>query len=162
MQVEQLMTRAVQCCSPTDSLERAAQLMWDYDCGCLPVCEDDGARRVIGVITDRDVCMGALFQARPLREITVADSMAKQVIACLPEDSLEEAEGTMRAARVRRLPVVDEDSQLIGILSLADIARESTALRATSDAPTVLQLTDTLAHICAAGNRARAGTEASL
>lgn len=125
MQVKELMTQQVQSCGPEASLERAAQLMWDYDCGCIPVCAGDGAGQPIGVVTDRDICMSALFQGKPLRELRVSDAMAKQLLSCRPEDSLEQAEKAMRAAHIRRLPVVDDQGRLVGMLSLADLAREA-------------------------------------
>jgi CBS-domain-containing membrane protein len=125
MRVDQLMTKQVQSCQPEDTLDRAAQLMWDHDCGCLPVCTGNGARRALGVITDRDICMCALFHGEPLRALRVSDAMAKQVCVCRPGDSLAAAEQVMRDAHIRRLPVVDEQGALIGMISLADLAREA-------------------------------------
>jgi CBS domain-containing protein len=152
MQVNEIMTRQVQSCRPDDSLDRAAQLMWDYDCGCLPVCDGDGAGRTIGVITDRDVCMAALFQGKPLRELRVREAMAQQLLACQPQHSLEQAERTMRNARVRRLPVIDDRGALIGMLSLADIAREAAAERSQAKRQvTEVEVNNTLAAICGAG-----------
>jgi len=149
MQVNEIMTRDVWSCRPDDSLEHAAQLMWDHDCGCLPVCEGNGHRRVVGVITDRDICMGALFQGKPLRELSVGQSMAKQPLACQAQHSLEQAEHAMRNARVRRLPVIDDQGTLVGILSLADIAREATAEQSLSSRKvTEVEVNDTLAYIC--------------
>ena len=149
MRVEQLMTKQVKSCSADDTLDRAAQLMWDNDCGCLPVCAGDGVNRAVGVITDRDVCMSALFQGRPLRELRVADAMARQLQACRPRDSLSDVETTMRQARIRRLPVVDEQGAVIGMIALADLAREaarqSTAARQEI---TETEVGDTLAAIC--------------
>src|SRR5262245_1269543 len=70
MRVEQLMTRTVQTCTPSDCLERAAGIMWDHDCGALPVTSADGEEpRVVGMLTDRDVCMAAYTQGRALRDI---------------------------------------------------------------------------------------------
>jgi CBS domain-containing protein len=149
MRVEQLMTKQVKSCSADDTLDRAAQLMWDNDCGCLPVCVGDGVDRAVGVITDRDVCMSALFQGRPLRELRVADAMARQLQTCRPGDSLSDAEKTMRQARIRRLPVVDEPGAVIGMISLADLARE--AARQSTGAKqeiTETEVGDTLAAIC--------------
>jgi CBS domain-containing protein len=125
MKVEQLMTRQVSFCRPDDSLQRAARLMWEGDCGCVPVCAVDGTNRVTGIITDRDICMSALFQNRPLSELAVSAAMAKQVVTCKPGDALADAEKTLREARVRRLPVVDDQGALVGIISLADITREA-------------------------------------
>jgi CBS-domain-containing membrane protein len=99
--------------------------MWDFDCGCLPVTADDGSQRVVGMITDRDICMAARLHARPLTEIRVQEVMAKDVRACNPGDLLREAEAIMSEAHVRRLPVVDEGDQLLGIISLTDLAREA-------------------------------------
>jgi CBS-domain-containing membrane protein len=125
MQVEHLMSKQVVCCSPEDSLSRAAQLMWDHDCGCLPVCTGNGASRVSGVITDRDICMSALFQGRALAELKVADAMSRQVYTCRPTDSLADVERIMSEARIRRLPVVDAEGSLVGMITLADLAREA-------------------------------------
>jgi len=125
MRVDQIMTKQVNSCSPDNTLAEAAQLMWDHDCGCLPVCTGNGASRVTGVITDRDICMSALFKGKPLSELRVSDAMSRQLQACRPSDSLADAEKTMRQARIRRLPVVDEQGSLVGMISLADLAREA-------------------------------------
>jgi CBS domain-containing protein len=149
MRVEQLMTKQVTTCKPDDTLDHAAQLMWDHDCGCLPVCAGDGANRVIGVITDRDVCMSALFQGKPLRELRVSDAMAKQVRVCRPSNSPVDVERTMREAKIRRLPVVDEQGALIGMITLADLAREAEREQ-TRSAPDITgnEIGVTLASIC--------------
>lgn len=125
MRVEQLMARPVQCCCPEDTLARTAQLMWDHDCGCLPVCGGDGIARVVGVITDRDICMCTLFQSKAPQAIAVSEAMAKQALVCRPNDSLADVEKTIREARIRRLPVVDDEHALIGMISLADLAQEA-------------------------------------
>jgi CBS domain-containing protein len=125
MRVEQLMTRQVKTCGPEDSLNRAAQIMWDNDCGCVPVCAGDRILHPIGIITDRDICMAAFFQGKPLAALRVADAMSKAVRSCRPEDSLTEAERIMREAKIRRLPVVDANGTLAGIITLADLAREA-------------------------------------
>jgi CBS domain-containing protein len=125
MLVKKLMTTQVTSCRSDDSLSQAALLMWDHDCGCLPVSAGDGANRVAGVITDRDICMAALFQGAPLRDLRVADAMSKQTHVCHPTDSLGDAERIMRQAQVRRLPVVDSQGSLVGMISLADLAREA-------------------------------------
>ncbi len=149
MQVEELMTPATHCCNPGDSLEHAAEMMWSHDCGCLPVCQKDGASETIGVLTDRDICMCALFQGKPLRELSVGDAMAREVISVRPRDTLAQAERAMQEAQIRRLPVIDEQGTLVGILSLSDIAREA-ARQQTSSRPqiTETEVNETLAAIC--------------
>lgn len=123
MKVAQLMTRAVATCAPGDDMRRAAQLMWDFDCGSIPVVEAD--RRVAGIITDRDICMAAMSRGRPLDQMRVDSAMAREVRVCHPDETILAAEERMRVAQVRRLPVVDESDRLVGILSLNDIAREA-------------------------------------
>ncbi|HTU67564.1 MAG TPA: CBS domain-containing protein [Steroidobacteraceae bacterium] len=151
MKVEQLMTREVNTCAPADTLERAACLLWDGDCGCLPVCAD-GSNRVVGMITDRDICMAAMFAGKPLSALDVAHAMSKQVAVCQADDTLETAEKVMRESRVRRLPVVDAQGALVGIVGIADLIREAAherkiGTRYVSDS----SVRDTLAAICAAG-----------
>jgi CBS domain-containing protein len=143
------MARPVQSGRAEDTLARAAQLMWDHDCGCLPVVSGNGITRVVGVITDRDICMCALFKNKPLQQLRVSEAMAKRVYTCRPGDSLAAAERTMREARVRRLPVVDDDGALVGMITLADLAQESARKRtATWQEITESEVGDTLAAIC--------------
>jgi CBS domain-containing protein len=143
------MTKQVATCKPDDTLEHAARLMWDRDCGCLPVCVDNGVNRVTGVITDRDICMSALFQGKPLGQLHVADAMSKQVRVCRPADSTFDAEQTMREARIRRLPVVDEQGAIAGMITLADLAREAQREQ-TRPSPDITgnEIGVTLATIC--------------
>jgi predicted transcriptional regulator len=131
MRVDQIMSRPVHSCRPDDSLARAAWLMWEHDCGCLPVISGDGTARVIGMITDRDICMCALFEKQSLGELRVSSAMAKQVRACRPTDELPAVDEIMRSARLRRLPVIDDDGVLVGMVALADLAREALRERGT-------------------------------
>ncbi len=150
MNVVEIMTKNVQSCRSNDSLERAAQLMWEQDCGCLPVCAPvDGTEHIVGVITDRDICMRTLFSGMPLRELQVQDAMAKQVLTSHPEDTIEAAEKVMRGGRVRRLPVTSEAGSLVGMISLADLAQEAARQSVTSHkALAEMDVSDTLAAIC--------------
>jgi CBS-domain-containing membrane protein len=126
MKVEQLMTRNVEICRASDRLNRPAQIMWERDCGVVPVmAEGNGAARLVGMITDRDICMAAYTQGRTLQEIPVASAMSQQIYSCRPTDSLAVALKVMQTNQVHRLPVVDQDERIVGVLSLADIAREA-------------------------------------
>jgi CBS domain-containing protein len=122
MKVQELFTQDVRCCRPEDNLTAAAQIMWENDCGCAPVV--DGELRVVGMITDRDICMAAYTQGRRLTEIDVGSVMSKNVLSCRSTDSVASAGELMRAAQLRRLPVIDDGARLVGVLSLNDIARE--------------------------------------
>jgi CBS domain-containing protein len=126
MNVEQLMTRDVQTCHPGDPLIVAARIMWERDCGCVPVVEaENGTARLVGMITDRDVSMAAYTQGLLLCEIKVRSAMATSVRSCRPTDSIHSALKTMEKNQFHRLPVVDEHGRLVGLLSLADVAREA-------------------------------------
>ncbi len=126
MKVEQLMTRNVRACEPDDPLSAAAQIMWEEDCGCVPVVSHaNGAATVVGMITDRDVCMAAYTQGRPLQATKVQSAMAKSLCTCRPTDAVSVALKVMRTNQLHRLPVVDAGDHLVGILSLTDVAREA-------------------------------------
>ena len=118
MNVQDVMTRTVATCRPRDTLNVAAKLMWDCDCGCVPVLDDDD--RVCGMITDRDICMAAYTQGRPLQEIEVHTAMSPQLYACGPTDTLDDVQRLMQERRVRRIPVTD-GGRLVGVLSLSDL-----------------------------------------
>ena len=120
MKVSEIMTAEVKCCHAKDSLNTAAQLMWDFDCGCIPVVDDSG--RPIAMLTDRDVCMAAYTQGAKLTDRPVASAMSKEIYTCRTDDELALVEEMMRQCRVRRLPVIDAQGRLAGIISLNDIA----------------------------------------
>ena len=147
MKVDQIMTTKVKTCRADESLQAAAKAMWDGDCGCTPVVGPD--ERMVGMITDRDVCMSTYLSGRPLTSLKVAEAMSKKVHSCRPDDSLFAAESLMRSHQVRRLPVVDADEHLVGILSLNDIAREFER-EAKSGARDVApeEVAETLACVC--------------
>jgi CBS domain-containing protein len=129
MRIEKIMSHQVTTCGPHDSLEHAASLMWSSDCGSLPVTTGNGVLQVCGIITDRDICMAALFQGKPLRELRVEDALAKKVITCRASDQVEDAERLMQTEQIRRLPVLDNEDALIGIVSMADLVRAAARLQ---------------------------------
>ena len=150
MKVEQIMSRNVKTCKAADTLDKAAKLMWESDCGSVPVIAQDNDRVVVGFITDRDIAMAGYTQGKPLWDISVATAMAQTVFVCHANDGISEAEAKMRDHQVRRLPVLDSDEHLVGILSLNDVARE--ARREQAGGPrlevTVEDVAETLASIC--------------
>jgi len=121
MQIKEIMTRPVMTCPVESTLDHAARLMWQYDCGIIPVTDADG--RLTGVVTDRDICMAAYTQGAPLSAIPVTTAMAKQVIAVHEEELIEQAEYLMRESQIRRLPVLDSENRPVGIVSMNDLAR---------------------------------------
>jgi CBS domain-containing protein len=125
MNVEQVMTKNGATCLADNTLADAARVMWEQDCGFVPVVESDGSSKLVGVITDRDICMAAYTRGVNLHALRVGEAMARSVQSCAPGDSLGLAEQRMSEFRVRRLPVVDDGGHLLGVLSLSDIAREA-------------------------------------
>lgn len=136
--VRDIMTDVVAVCSPNEPVNAAARQMWEHDFGAVPVVESG---KLIGMITDRDICMAAYTQGRPLMAIAINEVMARHVHACRPDDTLERAATVMAEARVRRLPVVDDEQRLVGIVSVADIARTAPVLGQREAAELVLHLT---------------------
>jgi CBS domain-containing protein len=135
MKVKEIMTANAKACMQTSNLANAAGLMWENDCGILPVVAQGG--KVVGLVTDRDICMAAALKNRNLSDIAVEDVISGKVYACKPEDDIHGALKTMQENRVRRLPVVAADGTLQGMLSMNDVmlraeeAREKKAAELT-------------------------------
>ena len=144
-EVADLMTRNVVSVRASEPLSTAAKMLWDGDCGAIPVIEDQG-ERVVGMITDRDICMATWTRNLAPSGILTAEAMSQGLVYCSPTDSIDTAEGTMRSGRVRRLPVLDSERKLVGILSITDIARVARERSATRPGFDIspLQVVDTL------------------
>ena len=125
MKAAALFHRTVTSCTDRDTLEEAAALLWRHNIGCLPVIGDDG--RLIGMITDRDIMIAAFLQGAPLRSITVSSVMVKEVMTCHVDDEIDVIVQQLLARRLRRIPVIDADRRVVGIISLNDIARAAIA-----------------------------------
>lgn len=144
MKVSQVMAVDVQPCVAGSTLNEAAQRMWEYDCGMVPVV--DHARTVVGTISDRDICMGAYTKGRPLHEISIAEVMSNGVITIEENATLDHARELMQMHQIRRLPVVSEHGQLVGMLSIADLSRYANG-RKTKGGVTATELIETLRAI---------------
>ena len=118
MKVQDIMTSDVQCCGPDTNLAAAAKMMWDSDCGALPVLNVQG--QVMSMITDRDICMAAATKNKPASDITVWETVSGKAYTCHLSDDVHTALDIMKRERVRRLPVVDEDGVLQGIIAMND------------------------------------------
>jgi len=122
MKCLQIMTPDPACCVPTDSAARAAKLMKTEDVGSLPVCESRSSRKLVGIVTDRDLTIHVVAEGRDPNGATVADVMTRNPLACHPDDDFEKALHAMQTQQVRRIPIVGDDGMLMGIISQADIA----------------------------------------
>ena len=98
-------------------------MMRENDVGAIPVISDLVSKKLVGIITDRDLCISAMADGKDPRNTTIADYFTKTVVTCAPEDTLEVCEQKMKQYRIRRIPVVDKENSCIGIVVQADLAR---------------------------------------
>lgn len=156
VKVSDLMTQEVRTCRPTDPLSRAAQIMWDEDCGCVPVVDaQDG---VLGMITDRDTCMAAYIRGIPLDALTVQEAMSRSPSTCSETSDLQDALHTMEQRRVHRVPVVDSRQRLVGVLSLADVVRTANATKGSERRTLAEEVLVTLSEVSKPRRSATAGS----
>lgn len=120
MKAIELMQKEVFTCKPDDTLHEAAGIMLSRDRGSLPVVDEE--RHVIGMITDRDICMCSMIEGGALSKLPVSRAMSKEVWNVRPEDTLDDVLATMKTHQIRRVPVVDARKKLVGIIGLADLA----------------------------------------
>lgn len=124
MRVRELMTTRIWSCARHSSLALAAATMLDHECGFVPIADEEG--RVLGVLTDRDICMALAFDDRPASDIpAIAITAGKAIFACSPEEDVHDALEKMENARVHRLVVVDADGHLRGIVSMTDVLKHA-------------------------------------
>lgn len=123
MKVQDVMTEQVKSCWPDTNLAAAAAMMWENDCGVLPVVADGG--KAIGVITDRDIAIAVGTRNKIASDVPVKEVMSTQLYTALPEDDIDTALKLMRQEKVHRLPVVNNDGVLKGLLSLNDVALQA-------------------------------------
>lgn len=149
MKIQQLMSTHLATCSADQTLAYAAKLMWDRDIGFLPVV--DAKHRVVGIITDRDIAMGAYLNGCALDELPISRVMSRKVVCCPADADLGRAEELMNSARVRRLPVVDAEGKLAGVVGLNDLARAISAKG--KDAVRPDEVANLLAAVCSPRKR---------
>jgi CBS domain-containing protein len=125
MKVKEFMTANPACCTPDASLEKVARMMMEKDCGEIPVIESEDTRRLVGVITDRDIVCRTLAKGQNPLEMKAEDAMTPMVVSVTAETSLGECCDLMEENQVRRLPVVDQHGSICGMVAQADIARNT-------------------------------------
>jgi CBS domain-containing protein len=125
MRIKHVMTKDPTCCVPSDSAQRAASIMRDEHAGIVPIIDNEQSRKIVGVVTDRDLCMNVVAEGRDPRTVAVEECMTRTVVTCAPGDSVEKATELMRENQIRRVPVVDEHGQLQGIVALADVVERA-------------------------------------
>jgi CBS domain-containing protein len=119
MRVKEVMTQSAVCCKPDTNVGAAVELFWVRNCGMLPVVGNDG--KLLGVVTDRDICIAMGTRNRMPADLTVGEIATQKVFTCKPDDEIHEALHTMAEKQVRRLPVVNREGVPQGMLSMDDI-----------------------------------------
>jgi CBS domain-containing protein len=120
MKVKDIFRPKVKSCTLLASLDAVGQIMWESDSGAVPVVNPEG--KVVGLLTDRDLAMAMAAKNRGSAQILAREVVSSELFACAPEDEVAEAIQKMRTNRIRRLPVIDAQGQLLGMLSLKDLA----------------------------------------
>jgi CBS domain-containing protein len=120
MKCKEIMTPNPRYCSPQDTSVEAAKIMRDEDVGIVPICEQD--KKLVGVVTDRDICLTVVAEERHPREVKVSECMSEELVTCKPEDDVRKAEDLMKEYQVRRIPIVDNQGRILGVIAQADIA----------------------------------------
>ena len=138
MLIKDVMTASPTCCKPTDKLDSVAKLMLDHDCGEIPVC--DGTN-LVGVITDRDITCRAVAVGKTPMAVPASDVMTRDVHTIAQDDKLEDALELMEKKLVRRLPVVDDNGRIVGIVSQADLVAKAPTLKVARAMKSVSQKT---------------------
>jgi CBS domain-containing protein len=122
MKAADLMTPSPTCCTPDEDAQSIARKMLEFDCGCIPVVDERDSKKLVGVVTDRDLaCRCLAWGTGP--ETRVADIMSREVSCCSPEADALEVERVMTDRQVRRVPIVDDHGCVVGIVAQADLAR---------------------------------------
>ena len=122
MKVREIMTENPAVCLTTTSLQETARMIHDYDCGCIPVIQDNDSKKPIGMITDRDITIRTVAHGKNPLEMTAGEIMSEQVITVTPETSVEECGNLMKENQIRRVAVIDKNGACCGMVAQADIA----------------------------------------
>lgn len=117
-----VMTTGVVCCVPQDSCEEAARLMKSNDVGPIPVVDSHESKRLVGIVTDRDLAMKLVAEGRDGKSCRVSEVMSRDPVSCREDDDLRDAMTLMSQHQVRRIPILDKNGRLAGIIAQADIA----------------------------------------
>ena len=122
MKCSEVMTKKPICCLPDDLVTKAAQLMKRGNVGSIPVIANEQTKKLVGIVTDRDLALEIVAEGRDAKSTTVEAVMTHKVVTCLADDDLQKAIDAMGEHQLRRIPVVDSDNTILGIIAQADVA----------------------------------------
>jgi CBS domain-containing protein len=118
----EVMTKNPVCCLPNDAVIKAAELMKSENIGSIPVIENEQTQKVVGIVTDRDLALKIVAEGRDAKSTNVEEVMTRKVVTCLADDDLQKALDAMAEHQLRRIPVVDNNNKILGIIAQADVA----------------------------------------
>lgn len=118
----EVMTKNPVCCLPGDPVAKVAQLMKSTDVGSVPIVEDERSKRLVGIVTDRDLVVKMVAEGRDAGTATAEEVMSRGIVTCRAQDDVEAALDAMSGNQLRRIPVVDDDGKIVGIIAQADVA----------------------------------------
>ena len=118
----EVMTKYPICCLPSDSVAKAAELMKSGNFGSIPVIENEQTQKLVGIVTDRDLALTIVAEGRDAKSTKVETVMTRQVVSCLADDDLQKVLDAMAKQKLRRIPIVDPENRLVGIITQADVA----------------------------------------
>jgi CBS domain-containing protein len=119
---DEVMTKNPVCCMPSDLVAEAAKLMKSGNIGSVPVIENKQTQKLVGIVTDRDLALKIVAEGRDARSTKVESVMTRKVVTCLAEDDMQKALDAMSKHQLRRIPIVDNDNKILGIIAQADVA----------------------------------------
>jgi CBS domain-containing protein len=122
MKIREVMSPNPVCCVPSDSAQRAARTMCDHNVGSIPIVLDEESRKLVGVITDRDLCCTVVADGLDPKNVTVEKFMTLNPVTCREGENVENCERLMQEHQIRRMPIVDGEDRVIGIVAQADLA----------------------------------------
>lgn len=125
MLVKDVMAKDLAFCTPQQGVIEAARLMKTEDVGAIPVVQDEKGKKLIGIITDRDICVGIVAAGKNANEVKIDSLMSRDLVTAKPDDDLERCADLMKRSQVRRIPITDKSGILVGIVAQADLAQES-------------------------------------
>ena len=125
MKVQEVMTRNPACVTPGTTIREAAQLMQREDTGVIPVVDEQGKKRLVGIVTDRDIAIRVVAEGRDSNTRVSEVMSASKLATCTPNDDIDEVMDAMASEQVRRIPIVDDRGTLVGIVAQADIVRRA-------------------------------------
>lgn len=122
MKIRELMSSSPVCCLPEDTAQQVAQVMCDHNIGAVPVVVDQQSKKLVGMITDRDLCCSVIAAGLDPRTTSIKQFVSAQPVTCRDGENVDKCEKAMQQHQVRRIPIVDGEDRVIGIVSQADLA----------------------------------------